>query len=448
MESMIGSIILQVVLIFLNAVFASAEIAVIQTNETKVNKLAEEGNKRARKLSTLISKPAKFLSTIQVAITLAGLLGSAFAAENFARPLTDSLIHAGLKIDYTTLHTICVILITFILAYFNIVFGELIPKRIAMRKAEKMAFAMAGMLRVVSIIFAPLVWLLTVSTNGILRLFGINPDEEDKQVTEEEILLMAEAGKETGTIDDNENEFIQKIFDFKDVDVIEACTHRKDMDLLFLKDSDDVWKKTINESRHTYYPVCDQDADNIVGVLNTKIYFRLNDQSRESVLKQAVQVPMFVLENMQANTLFNKMKKEREYFAVVVDEYGGTSGIVTIHDLIELIVGEIEEKDELTEYEINKLSENQWEIIGLAPFDEVEKQLSVSIPLKEDEEFETFGGYICTLLDEIPVDGETDIVVKTDRLSVRILTIHEHTITKMLVSLGDFCLSKDSSKTE
>ena len=267
---MFGAIILQFVLIFLNAVFASAEIAVISTNETKLQKMAERGDKRAKRLVKMTSQPARFLSTIQVAITLAGFLGSAFAADNFAGPLTNVLVKAGLPLPASVINSICVILITLILAYFNIVLGELVPKRIAMKRAEKTALGISGVLRFVSVIFAPIVWLLTASTNGLLRLFGINPGEDEEEVTEEEIMMMAEAGSEKGSIDSEENELIKNIFEFKEQTVGEVCTHRKDTDLLFLSESDEEWAARIASTRHTYYPICGKGIDDIAGVLSTK----------------------------------------------------------------------------------------------------------------------------------------------------------------------------------
>ena len=236
------SLILQVVLIALNAVFACAEIAVVSANKTKMEKLSEDGNRRARRIVRLTQNPSRFLSTIQVAITLASLLGSAFAADNFAEPLAQAIIDAGLAMSFEVLETICLILITLVLSYFSIVFGELVPKRIAMKNPEKVSCGLSGILRFVSVLFAPLVWLLTASSNGILRLFGIKPEDQGEEVTEEEIMLMAEAGSEKGSIDEKENEFIQNIFDFKENDVGEVCTHRKDVDFLFERDDPSVWE--------------------------------------------------------------------------------------------------------------------------------------------------------------------------------------------------------------
>lgn len=433
---MFGAIILQFVLIFLNAVFASAEIAVISTNETKLQKMAERGDKRAKRLVKMTSQPARFLSTIQVAITLAGFLGSAFAADNFAGPLTNVLVKAGLPLPASVINSICVILITLILAYFNIVLGELVPKRIAMKRAEKTALGISGVLRFVSVIFAPIVWLLTASTNGLLRLFGINPGEDEEEVTEEEIMMMAEAGSEKGSIDSEENELIKNIFEFKEQTVGEVCTHRKDTDLLFLSESDEEWAARIASTRHTYYPICGKGIDDIAGVLSTKDYFRLDDKSRENVMKKAVSAAVFVTENTPANTLFYKMKISREYFAVVVDEYGGMSGIVTMHDLLELLVGDLTEKDDKEEYEISRLSETEWEITGLAPIDKVEASLGVKLPEEESEHFETFGGYVCGMMGTLPEDGAS-FELSTEQVNVRVLSVEDRCIKRVIVTLPE-----------
>ena len=430
------SLVLQVVLIFLNAIFASAEIAVISANATKMEKLAEDGNKRAKRIVRLTKNSSKFLSTIQVAITLASLLGSAFAADSFAEPLTNAMIGEPGRENanyYNVVSTIVMIVITLILSYFSIVFGELVPKRIAMRNAEKLSLILSGILNFVSYAFAPFVWLLTVSANGILRLFGIKPEDSGEEVTEEEIKLMAEAGSEKGSIDENENEFIQNIFEFKENDVGEVCTHRKDVDFLFERDDPSVWEETIKQSSHTYYPVCGRDTDDVIGVLNTKIYFRLNDKSKENVRAQAVMPPVFISETMQADDLFYRMKTTREYFAIVLDEYGGINGIVTLHDLLELLVGDLNEKGEAPEYEIKQLSEDMWEVTGLAPFDEVCEAMELKLPEEEEADFETFAGYVYEMLGEVPDDGET-CECENEYVKVQVLTVAEHRIERMIIT--------------
>ena len=424
--SYIGPIVLQVVLIGLNAIFASAEIAVISMNDTKLQKMAKDGDTRAKRLVALTEQPTKFLSTIQVAITLAGLLGSAFAAENFAGALAAAVQGTGIGVSAAVLETLAVFIITLILAYFNLVFGELVPKRVGMKKAEGLALGMSGMLTMVSKFFAPLVALLTVSTNGILRLLGIDPEDEDEVVSEEEIYMMLEVGAEKGTIDREETEWIRNVFAFDDTAVDEFCTHRVDVTSLGLEESDDEWKEAILQSRFTYYPVYKEDQDDIVGVLNTKTYFRLEDRSRENVLKKAVEKPYYIPETMKADVLFRNMKKEKKDFAVVLDEYGGLSGVISVHDLMELLVGDFNEEDR----EIIPVGENMWKISGSASLDDVAEELELKLPV---EEYDTFGGYIFGELGKIPEDG-TKFVLKAEGMQISVEKVENHRIIDTVVT--------------
>ena len=426
---MIGAIILQIVLIFLNAVFASAEIAVISTNEAKLEKLSEEGDKKAKRLLSLTKNPSKFLSTIQVAITLAGLLGSAYAADNFADPLVKWLVGLGVGISESTLNSICVFVITLILSYFSIVFGELVPKRLAMKNAEKMALGMSGTLKFVSCVFAPFVWILTKSTNGLLRLFHIDPNEQGDAVTEEEIRMMLDTGSERGTIDSMENEMIQNVFEFDDISISEICTHRRDVTILYKEDPLSEWKKTIAETRHSFYPICGEDTDDVIGVLNIKKFFRTDNSTPEAVIRAAAEKPYFVPENMKADVLFQNMKETRNYFALVIDEYGGMSGVVTMHDLLELLVGDLVDKDEEYSLEIEKLGENEWRIAGAASLEKVGEELELSF---DAEECDTFGGYIFGLLGAVPDDGTT-LELETDDLKIQVVSVEDHRIESTVV---------------
>ena len=430
------AVVVQIVLIALNAVFAGAEIAVISVNDAKLKKLAEEGNKRAKRLLSLTKDQSKVLSTIQVAITLAGLLGSAFAADSFAEPLAGAIVSsAGLDPAGTAasaINILCMILLTIILAFFNIVFGEIIPKRIAMRKSEKMALGISGLLKVVSVIFAPFVWLLTVTSNGILRLIGIKPDEEDNPVTEEEIVLMAEAGSEAGHIAESETELIQNVFDFKDKTADEACTHRKDVIAVFSGDSDKEWEETIYGTRHGYYPVCGEDMDEVIGMLDTRDYFRLKDRSRENVMKNAVHPVFFVHESMPANTLFYKMQNAREHVAIVLDEFGGTDGIITIRDLLELLVGEMTDKDEMDEYGVEKLEDGSWELTGLVPIEEAEEETGIIFPEEKKQDCETVSGYVCNVLGYIPDDGAT-ATARDGNILIEVTKVEKHRITGVIL---------------
>ena len=426
---MIGAVILQIVLIFLNAVFASAEIAVISTNEAKLEKLSEEGDKKAKRLLSLTKNPSKFLSTIQVAITLAGLLGSAYAADNFAEPLVKWLVGLGIGISESTLNSICVFVITLILSYFSIVFGELVPKRLAMKNAEKMALGMSGILKFVSCVFAPFVWILTKSTNGLLRLFHIDPNEQGDAVTEEEIRMMLDTGSERGTIDSMENEMIQNVFEFDDISISEICTHRRDVTVLYKEDPRSEWKKTIAETRHSFYPICGEDTDDVIGILNIKKFFRTDNSTPEAVIRAAAEKPYFVPENMKADVLFQNMKETRNYFAIVIDEYGGMSGVVTMHDLLELLVGDLVDKDEEYSLEIEKLGENEWRIAGAASLEKVGEELELSF---DTEECDTFGGYIFGLLGAVPDDGTT-LELETDDLEIQVVSVEDHRIESTVV---------------
>lgn len=428
---MLGAIILQIVLICLNAIFAAAEIAVISVNEAKLEKMVEDGNKRAKKLLTLTRDSSKVLSTIQVAITLAALLGSAYAADAFSDPLVAWLQSVGVTmIPEATLQNICVLLITVILSYFSIVVGELVPKRIAMKYAEPLAMGLTGLLRFVQVCFAPFVWILTVSTNGLLRLFHINPDEQSEPVTEEEIRLMLDTGSEHGTIDSMENEMIQNIFEFDDTSVSEVCTHRREVMLLYKEDGIEEWKKTVTETRHGFYPICGENADDIIAILNSRKFFRTECATVEDAMREAAEKPYFVPENTKADVLFNNMKESRNYFAVVVDEYGGTAGVITLHDLLELLVGDLGDKDEVVIEDIRQLDEDRYAITGAAMLEEVAKTLGIEF---EDEECDTFGGYIFGQLGTVPDDGST-FDIETERLLIHVESVVDHRIEQTVVT--------------
>lgn len=428
---MIGSIILIIVFTFLNAIFASAEIAVISMNETKLKHLVEDGNKRAKKLSALTEQPARFLATIQVAITLSGFLNSAFASDNFSGYIVDALLKAGVPVPQSTLKSIAVVVITIVLSYISIVFGELVPKRIAMKNSEKLSLGLAPTLYGVAKVFSPLVSLLTVSTNLILRLMGINPTEDDEQVTKEEIQMMLMEGNAQGVIDTQENEFIQNIFDFHDITVEQVCTHRTDVVVLDTEDSMDEWEKTIKSNRHSFYPVCQDSKENVIGILDMKDYFWLEDKSRKNVLANAVNQPYFIPESMKAAKLFELMKQSRNYFAVLLNEYGEMSGIATLHDLVEEVVGDIYEEDEEETAKIQKLSAHSWRISGDAELDDIEDELDIKLP---EGDYDTFNGFIYSIIDSIPEDG-SQFTCESNGLTIHVKSVERHKIADAIVEL-------------
>jgi len=436
MDDSIGLLLLlQVVLIALNAIFACAEIAVLSINETKLERMAEQGDKRAKRLFRLTSEPARFLATIQVAITLSGFLGSAFAADNFSEPLVDWILSKGVNIPYATLDTAAVILITIILSYFTLVFGELVPKRIAMKKSEQLALGISGLVGGISTVFKPIVWFLSLSTNLVLRLCGIDPHEADDQVSEEEIRMMVDAGSEKGAIDHQEKEFIQNVFEFDDIEVGDIATHRTDTALLWMEDSDEVWAQTIHENRYTRYPVCDGSPDNIIGLLNAKDYFRLEDKSRGSLLANAMQPAYFVLETVKADVLFRNMQKSRNSMAVVMDEYGGMVGVITLYDLLEELVGELNDEPEDAKNpdpHIHKISENTWQLSGNLPLKDIQEAIGIEL---ESEDHNTLTGLVFEALGSIPANGAQDIRLTIEGMDIHIVQVEDYQIESATITL-------------
>lgn len=435
-DQFIWPLILQFILISLNAIFACAEIAVISMKESKIQKLTEQGNKKAKKLAKLTEEPTKFLSTIQVAITLSGFLGSAFAANTFSDYITDAILSLGISDAYRgAIDSASVIIITLILSYFTLICGELVPKRIAMKKTEKIALALTPLVYFISKLFTPIVFLLTKSTNGVLRMFGIDPNEKDEEVSEEEIRMMVDTASENDVIDEEEKEIIQNVFEFDDLTVGEFCTHRTDLEILYDEDDVEEWDKTIHETRHSLYPICKETVDNVIGILNTKDYFRLSTKDKKTIMNEAVRPAYFIPEGIHADVLLRQMKETRNHFAVVLDEYGGTAGIVTMNDLLEQIVGDLESDTPASEEtpEIENIGENTWKIMGTAPLDEVAEELGIEF---EDDENETFGGLVFSSYGSVPEDGTT-FDIEIGRLHINVTEIKEHRIESCIVVVSE-----------
>lgn len=427
-ESIVFLLFIQIILIALNAVFASAELAVLSVNEQKIERLSDQGNRKAKRLRKLTKEPAKFLSTIQIAITLSGFLGSAFAADGFSDPLVDLLSDLDVPLSRKALDTLAVIFITLILSYVTLIFGELVPKRIAMKKSEAVALGVSGIVSGISVLFKPVVWLLSVSTNAVLRLLGIDPEETEERICEEDIRMMVETGGETGAIAKEEQDFIQNVFEFDDLSVGGILTHRMDLTILRLEDTDALWEEIIRNSGFSRYPVCDGSPDKVVGVLNAKVYLRENDRSRENIMRTAIEPPYYVPETVKADVLFRNMKRAHKTFAIVLDEYGGMTGVVTMWDLIEELVGKLQGDDakhEPGEPVIRQISGDTWEISGNPYLDDIEKAVGVELGT---ENINTFTGYIFDRLKGIPDDGDTNIELESGDISILIKKIRDHQI--------------------
>lgn len=436
---MIFALLLQIILICVNAVFAGAEIAVVSMNGATLQARAEEGNRKAKVLMRLVENPSRFLATIQVAITLAGYLGSAYATDSFADPLVDLLHSWNVPISEGTLRSFCPLVITLIMSFFSIVFGELVPKRIAMQNKEKVSYALSGTLSFISKAFAPLVWLLTNSTNLVLRLCRIDPEEEE-EVTEEEIRMMVSQSLSQGQIEQDENAMIQNIFDFNDVTLDEICTHRKDVTGLDLEDDLDVWDEKINQTSYDCYPVYKESQDQIMGVLDAKKYLRMANRTKEEVLKKTVLKPLFVLEGMKADHLLLKMKQTKTTFAIVLDEYGGFVGVVTLKDLLVLLVEDLEEEGHSNELEgIVLLEDHTWRIQGDAMVEDVNKILGLQL---SDEEYDTFSGYVLDALGGTLPDSNTCFDIKTQDMMIKARMGNDHRVEEAIVQV----LEKDNEE--
>lgn len=428
-DPIIWQLLFQIVLISINAVFACAEIAIISMNDNKILKLSESGDKRAIKLLKLTENPARFLSTIQVGITFAGFLGSAFAAGNFSHKLVNLLVSTGISVPRSTLESFSVIIITVILSYFTLVFGELVPKRIAMGKAEKLALLMARLVYFVSVIFSPVVHFLTFSTNGILKLIGIDPRYNEEQVTEEEIRMMLDAGSQNGTIRFEEKEMIKNVFEFNDTTAEEVMTHRIEVSILWLDETQKQWEQTISESKHSRYPVCNENTDDVVGVLNIKDYYKLKDKGFEAIKSGGILPAYFVPETIKTDVLLRDMQKKRNHFSVVLDEYGGMSGIVTISDLVEEIFGDIDDSDRIKQPFIERIDSQTWKIRGGVSLEQVSETLDINLPT---DEYETFGGFVFGSLNTIPEDGSKP-TLESYGLNIKVEKIKDHRIELSIV---------------
>lgn len=427
MDSPIGwQLVLQLVLIALNAIFACAETALISIDDARLEKLAQSGDKRAKRLKALASEPSRFLATIQIAITLSGFLGSAFAADNFAVLLTDWIVGIWPNVSASLVNTASVILITLVLSYFTLVLGELVPKNVALRNPEGIALGISGLITSISKVFKPIVWLLTASNNGVLRLMRIDPNAEEESVTEENIRMMVDVGSEKGAIDDDEKEFIQNVFEFDDLTAGEIATHRTDVEMFCLDDEPSEWEALMRRTSHSYYPVYRDDADDILGLISAREYLLLNSRDRKSV-EALVKPAYFVPDGVKADVLFKNMRASSHRLAIVLDEFGGFEGIITLNDIVAQLVGDLSDDAP----DIVKLSEDTWRISGTALIDDIAHELDVHI---DEEDSDTLSGLIFSRLGAVPKDGSR-FDIDIGRMHVTVTDVQEHRVISADVKL-------------
>ena len=431
MSDILKQLLLQLILIVLNAFFAATEIAVISLNEKKVKSRAESGDKKAAKMLKMIEQPTRFLSTIQIGITLAGFLGSAFAADNFAERLSGFVsAKFNLSSSYAgAVNTAAVVVITLILSYFTLVLGELVPKRIAMRNKEKLAEYVCGVISVLACVLKPIIWLLTASTNVVLRLFGIDPNAKEDPVSEEDIVLMLDAGADEGSLNQNDIEYIKNVFKLDRLTAEDVMTPKKAVVSILSDASDDEIMKTITEEGYSRIPVYSESSDSIIGILYTRDYLLKRSQPGFT-LESAMHQPVFVPESIHIDTLLKSMQTEHNHIVVVVNEYGETSGIVTIEDILEELVGEIwDELDEAVE-NIVKTKDNTYSVLCTAPIEEFFEFFG----LEPDEETEatTVNGWLTELCGNIPDEGQ-----KIEYKNLSITVTHANDTMALEISVAE-----------
>lgn len=431
---MLVEILILVVLILLNSFFAASEMALVSLNDNKVKMMADSGDKKAILVHRLLSNPSGFLATIQIGITLAGFLASAFAAGSFATYLTNWLIELEVPIAPALLDTISVVVITLILSYFTLVIGELVPKRLALQKAEEISLIAARPLTLLSKVTLPFVKLLTLSTNGIVRLFGVDPNAEDENVTEEEIRMMVDVGKERGTIQESEKIMINNIFEFDNKTVSDIMTHRTNIVGIPLDYTLKEIIHLVTTEKYTRFPVYDESIDQIVGILHSKELIKFVDDCNDVSfnLKDQLRDPYFVLESKHTNELFKELQKNNIHMAIVIDEYGGTDGIVTIEDLIEEIVGNIfDEYDEYTieDEEYIQLDDRTYSMVGTINLYEVEDILKINLPI---DEYDTLSGFVIGQLGYIP-SGDAFPEIEYENHTFKVVEMDEKRIMRIKV---------------
>ena len=425
---MISRLIVLVVLIGINAFFASTEIAFISLNDAKIEKQAKEGNKKAKQIRKMLKEPSRFLATIQIGITLAGFLSSAFAADAFASelaPVLETLLPLGIH-AWTN---ISIVLITLVLSYFSLVLGELVPKRVAMKNPEKVAFGTIGMVRFIYAITAPFVKLLTWSTNVVSKIFGVTGANEGV-VTEEEIRMMVDVGEEKGAIDEEEKTMINNVFEFNDKIVSEIMVPRTEIYAvdMNLSISESIEEMTENEDfRYSRIVVYDENIDNVKGIVYLKDIL-LSGKNKNTKIKNLVKEAYFVPDSKPVNELFEEMRKNRKQIAIAVDEYGGTSGLVTMEDILEEIVGEIYDEYDEVEDIYQEIDENTFILSGSMAIYEVEGLLNIEI---EDGDYDTLSGFLVEKLGRIPDEKEKRLVVETPDITYKIEEVKDKRITKV-----------------
>ncbi|MCM8711682.1 hemolysin family protein [Clostridium sp. SYSU_GA19001] len=433
MESEPDSILLQLLLIFIlvlvNAFFAASEMAVISLNKTKINYMAGEGNNKAKLLVKLLEEPSKFLATIQVGITFAGFLASASAAVSISEQLSKLINKIGISYITAFSSQISLVLVTIALSFITLVLGELLPKRIALQNSESIAMFAVRPIVFISKITLPFVKVLTVSTNLFARIFNVHSERTEEEVTEEEIRMMIDVGEENGVLNETEKEMIDGIFEFDNTLAKEIMTHRTDVFAININSPIEQIIDEVLEEQYSRIPVYEDELDNIIGILFMKdLFIELRKKKIEDIsIRNLLRPAYFVPKTKNTDILFRELQKSKNHMAILIDEYGGFSGIVTIEDLIEEVMGNIfdeyDEDYESSEY-IQKLDNDTYIVNGMVSIDEINETLEINLP---SEHFDTVGGFVIDLIGSIPKENEEHIV-KYENLVFKVEKVNEKRI--------------------
>ncbi len=443
-ESLFGYVLLLVVLIALNAFFAGSEIAIVSLNDAKLEKMANEGNKKAKILYGMTEKPTKFLSTIQIGVTLSGFLSSAVAADTFADYIV--ILFKNVDISPSTVRLVSIFVITLLLTFVTLIFGELLPKRIAMKNPEKVSFIVVGPVNFCYKIFKPLVWLVSKAVDSIAKAFGIGETDGQQEYSEEEIRIMVDAGNEKGLIEDGEKQMINNVFELNDRTVGEVMTHRTDMVTLQINDDFDKVMNTFEESGYSRIPVYGDDIDSIEGILYIKDLFKYctEKDKKPFIIKDYLREVLFVYENMKCDDLLPLFQKNKVQIAIVLDEYGGTYGLITMEDLLESIVGNIQDEYDEDEEEIEKVNEDHYIVDGATLIEEVSDLIGIHL---DDSENDTIGGLMMDKLGHVPEENE-HATVKIGSATFTVKSMDDQSIDKIDIVVNRQKEDNDASKND
>lgn len=421
------------VLTLINAFFASAEMAVVSLNKKQLNKLVEAGNKRAVILDKLVKRPTKFLSTIQVGITLAGFLSSAFAGANLSAHIAALFSSIGLKINLA----VATVIITFLLSYFTLVFGELYPKRVALRNPEKVALRSACIINIMAIISTPFVRLLEASTNLVMKLTGMNKPTADEKVTEDEIRSLIVTGHIEGVIKEEEKELLENVFRFDDLTAAAIMTPRINVFAINIDKPLSEYIDEIIARGFSRVPVYERDIDNIIGILHVKDLLREGRSKgfNNIKLRDIMRKPYFVPEYMKIDVLFRNLQKTKNQIAILIDEYGGSVGIVTIEDLVEEIVGNIYDEYDAVDETIQPIDDKTYLVDAGIQIQELNRRLKLHLE-ENNEEYDTLGGMVIYLLGYIPTEAYQD-EINYDNLVLKVHKVNANRIEEILLTIKE-----------